>query len=266
MKTKFALCVTIATLGSALSSAAVAQQLRMRAGPPMDAALPPYEINTIVRSMGFDPLTNPQRRGPYYVLNAIDPRGIEMRVVADARMGAVVSIMPAAMRYDGGPRIIHIPQDSVGALPDDQDDADLTPEERNDPRQYGRPRYDDPRITTPAPAPRKPPVKSAAVPPAASASAPSAPAAAASAPPVSHAPPRAVLAPPQSLSDGPTPIRPLPKLGKTERFSSPDPKTTATLPPPSAPQPDEADANEAAKPTETPSNKSIEMTPVAPLD
>ncbi len=257
MKTKFALSVTVAALASVLSSAAVAEPPHMRGAPPFEAALPPYEINAIVRSMGFDPLTYPQRRGPYYVLNAIDPRGFEMRVVADARIGAVVAIMPAPMRYDGGPRIVHVPQDAVGALPDDPDEADMTPEERDSLGydRHDRPGYDDRRVTAPAPAlaPRKPPVKSAAVPPAA----------APSAPPVSHAPPRAVLAPPPSLSDGPTPIRPLPKLGKTERFSSPDPKTTADDPPPPAPQ---AEAGEARKPADTAPGHSIEMTPVAPLE
>jgi len=282
VKTKFALCVTVAALGSVLSSAAVAEPARMRVAQMVVVdALPPYEINTIVRSMGLDPLTHPQRRGPYYVLDAVDPRGFEVRVVADARIGAVISVTPAApARYNANPRIIHVPPPAtVGALPDDPDDVDepLPPRQpqqydprqydpqRYDPRHYDRPpQRDNRRVTAPPP---KPAVKSAAVPPPPIASPEaSAPAIAA---PTTVAPPRAVVSQPESsLYDGPTPIRPLPKLGKSERFSSPDPKTTASVAPPAASQPSASAPSEPAKSTApaAPSDKSIEMPPVAPLE
>ncbi len=80
-------------------------------------ALPAAEILTTVRSMGLDPIGDPLRRGHYYVLHAYDPRGIEVRVVADAQLGDIVSVRAAgalnsvyAPRYQRGPRIIHIPQ------------------------------------------------------------------------------------------------------------------------------------------------------------
>ena len=80
-------------------------------------ALPAYEIVTTVRAMGLNPISDPVRRGPYYVLHAYDPSGIEVRVVADAQFGDILYIAPAralntayAPRYQRGPRIIHIPQ------------------------------------------------------------------------------------------------------------------------------------------------------------
>jgi hypothetical protein len=88
-------------------------------------ALPAYEILTTMRLMGLNPISEPVRRGPYYVLHAYDPRGIEVRVVADAQFGDILYIAPAralntayAPRYQRGPRIIHVPQ------PGESDDSD----------------------------------------------------------------------------------------------------------------------------------------------
>jgi hypothetical protein len=65
-------------------------------------ALPPYEILTIVRSTGLEPLSRPLRQGPAYVLRAVDPSGQEMRVIADARTGRLVKVVPVAgARYVG---------------------------------------------------------------------------------------------------------------------------------------------------------------------
>jgi len=60
-----------------------------------EAALPPYEIMSIVRSTGLAPLTRPMRRGPFYVLVAVDRVGRQMRVVVDARLGDIVNMRPA---------------------------------------------------------------------------------------------------------------------------------------------------------------------------
>jgi hypothetical protein len=49
----------------------------------------PYEILKTVRAAGFDPLAPPLREGTTYVLRATDFRGILMRVVVDARSGAI---------------------------------------------------------------------------------------------------------------------------------------------------------------------------------
>jgi hypothetical protein len=51
--------------------------------------IPPYEIARTVRRSGFDPLAPPLREGSTYVVRATDFRGILMRVVVDARSGAI---------------------------------------------------------------------------------------------------------------------------------------------------------------------------------
>jgi hypothetical protein len=63
--------------------------------PPQPAPLPspgfvsPYEIMRTARAAGFDPVSPPLREGTTYVLRAYDFRGILMRVVVDARSGAI---------------------------------------------------------------------------------------------------------------------------------------------------------------------------------
>ncbi len=57
-------------------------------------ALPPHEILTILRSTGLDPLSQPVRRGPNYVLRAIDDADREVSVVVSARSGDVLSVTP----------------------------------------------------------------------------------------------------------------------------------------------------------------------------
>jgi len=96
-------------------------------------ALPPDDIVTSVRAMGLNPTSKPRRRGQYYVLHAYDPDGNEMRVVADAQFGDILSIVPAnaiadvhAPRYENGPRIIHVPQDGeprAGVRPGEENNA-----------------------------------------------------------------------------------------------------------------------------------------------
>ena len=71
----------------ALSAPAAAQNY----GP---GGLPPHEILTILRSTGLDPLGQPMRRGPNYVLRAIDDRDREVSVVVSARSGDVLSVTP----------------------------------------------------------------------------------------------------------------------------------------------------------------------------
>lgn len=56
---------------------------------PITGFVPPYEIMRTVRAAGFDPLAPPLREGTTYVLRATDFRGILMRVVLDARTGAI---------------------------------------------------------------------------------------------------------------------------------------------------------------------------------
>lgn len=57
--------------------------------PPAPGFVPPYEIIHTLHSAGFDPLGPPFREGATYVVRANDYRGILMRVVVDARTGAI---------------------------------------------------------------------------------------------------------------------------------------------------------------------------------
>jgi hypothetical protein len=54
--------------------------------------VPPYEITKIVRAAGYDPLTRPRREGTTYVVRATNYRGILMRIVVDARTGAIRAV------------------------------------------------------------------------------------------------------------------------------------------------------------------------------
>ena len=63
-----------------------------QSSPPLPGFVPPYEITRIVRSAGFDPLALPLREGTTYVIRAADFRGILMRVVVDARSGAIRAV------------------------------------------------------------------------------------------------------------------------------------------------------------------------------
>ena len=56
---------------------------------PLRGFVPPYEILRTVRAAGFEPLAPPLREGTTYVVRAFDFRGVPMRVVVDARSGAI---------------------------------------------------------------------------------------------------------------------------------------------------------------------------------
>jgi hypothetical protein len=91
-------------------------------------AIPAYEVLTRVREIGLHPTTQALRRGSYYVLHAVDTLGVEMRVVADAEFGDILSVTPVrpygGVSYRRGPRIIDVPQAGGDSLdPDYRDDA-----------------------------------------------------------------------------------------------------------------------------------------------
>jgi hypothetical protein len=72
---------------------------------PPPGFVPPYEIVRTARAAGFDSLAPPLREGTTYVLRATDYRGILMRVVIDARSGAIRDanrIVPGPGGYDPG--------------------------------------------------------------------------------------------------------------------------------------------------------------------
>lgn len=85
--------ITAALAVLALSAPAAAQDYRQDDGYG-PGGLPPHEIVTILRSTGLDPLGQPMRRGPYYVMRAIDGRDREVRVMVSARSGEVLSVTP----------------------------------------------------------------------------------------------------------------------------------------------------------------------------
>src|SRR5690348_16575375 len=193
--------------------------------PTTDAdAMPGYEILTRVRALALDPIGQPLRRGPYYILHAYDRRGIEMRVVADAHFGDVISVTPASLVTPQGPgtvggaRIIHVtgPGEEKASLePSADPDAEEAEEPAPPARQAVRPRTH-----------RKPAVRHE--------QAVRRPFTSAPPPPAEH---RAVLsAPPPAADDGPSPIRPTPRFGEAQSgsFAAPIP---AIVTPPPAPAP-----------------------------
>jgi hypothetical protein len=73
-----------------------------QATQPVTGFVSSYEIAKIARTAGFEPLAPPLREGTAYVLRATDFRGALMRVVIDARSGAirdVTHIVPGPGRY-----------------------------------------------------------------------------------------------------------------------------------------------------------------------
>jgi len=60
--------------------------------PPSQAGLPPQRIVGMVRASGFDPIGRPVRHGNLYAQRAIDPNGVEYRLVIDSLTGRFVSV------------------------------------------------------------------------------------------------------------------------------------------------------------------------------
>ncbi len=125
--------------------------------PPVQASPKPvtgfvssYEILRTVRAAGFDPLAPPLRDGTIYVLRATDFRGILMRVVLDARTGAIRDVT----------RIVPADSDSYGMMP-----PPYGPPPYASP-PYGPPPYAPPPYGAPAeydaPAPQMPPADAGA--------------------------------------------------------------------------------------------------------
>lgn len=82
MKARFALCAAlVAGLPALLAVPASAQAL-----------LSPYDIATNVQAMGLEPISRPVQRGARYVLRAIDGRGVEVKVAADAFSGRLLAV------------------------------------------------------------------------------------------------------------------------------------------------------------------------------
>ena len=84
MKTRVAICLAFVAISAAVLPVSASAQ----------ALLPPYEITTSARSMGLAPISPPVRRGDRYVLRAIDRRGAEVTVAADAQSGRILFVRP----------------------------------------------------------------------------------------------------------------------------------------------------------------------------
>ena len=114
MKKGLTFALAVAALAALPAGSAIAGQPYETVRP---AIYPADEILRVVRYMGFNPSSPALRRGPYYVLHAFDPRGVEMRIVADAELGDILAIEPAVVlnqiyppSYFNGPLIIHVPE------------------------------------------------------------------------------------------------------------------------------------------------------------
>jgi hypothetical protein len=59
---------------------------------PFPGFITSHEVTRIARAAGFEPVAPPLREGTTYVLRAMDFRGILMRVVVDARSGAIRAV------------------------------------------------------------------------------------------------------------------------------------------------------------------------------
>lgn len=104
---KIVLCAGVLAFGLAVPADAPAQPVAppnpSAASPTAAPALPPYEIVTIVRSAGLEPLTRPVRSGPAYALRAYDHGGQEVRVLVDVHSGRIVKVTPVPMQRFGMP-------------------------------------------------------------------------------------------------------------------------------------------------------------------
>jgi hypothetical protein len=100
---------------------------------PVPGFMPPYEVTKMIRSAGFEPLAPPLREGTTYVLRATDFRGILMRVVVDARSGAIRAvnrIVPPGPGPYGEVGMAAPPYTMPPAYgPPDADGSELSPEE-----------------------------------------------------------------------------------------------------------------------------------------
>lgn len=131
--------------------------------PPLSGFVPPYEITRIVRLAGFDPLAPPLRERTTYVIRATDFRGTLMRVVVDARSGAIRAvnrIVSDAGTYGA----VGMPPPPYGILPPFGAFAPYTA-----PSAYAPPEFDLPEMrpgdeadlqVAPAPAARYPAMRS----------------------------------------------------------------------------------------------------------
>jgi hypothetical protein len=105
VKKQLAICVAVLLVGIGTARAQAIYATPFE--PP--TVLPPYAIVSIVRSTGLEPVSRPVRRGSYYVLDAMDRAGRQMRVVVNAQRGDIVNMRPAFAGDPFGPEIGRFP-------------------------------------------------------------------------------------------------------------------------------------------------------------
>lgn len=96
MRTTLAAVGMVSALVAVAGTAQTASAADPTPHPPAASArvMPPYEVDTILRSMHLELLTRPVRHGMKYLARAIDRYGNEVLVAVDARIGDVISIWP----------------------------------------------------------------------------------------------------------------------------------------------------------------------------
>jgi hypothetical protein len=125
---------------------------------PSPGFVPPYEIMRTVRAAGFDPLAPPLREGATYVLRATDFNGILMRVVVDARTGAIRDanrIVSGPGNYGSGGQFgLAVPDAEPGMLPEplrlppDLDVPVMSPAAQTSPALQPPPKRHDRHVAT----------------------------------------------------------------------------------------------------------------------
>ena len=158
------LCIAAASPLAAEPARELLQPVQFRGGE----LLPPYEVNTILRSMGMSPLHRPFWRHGRYVVRALDRAGRELRVSVDARSGQVLGVQPVASgdyeprrdygaqqdygpgydrRPDLAPRWGNAAPPSYSPQPLDEDDNDSMADDEDE-RLGALPPADPPRVIT----------------------------------------------------------------------------------------------------------------------
>jgi hypothetical protein len=151
MKFKLVICVVFAAAFAFFAS-------RSPIGPAQASDDRASEVSARIRPLGLSVVGQAVRQGSVYIVNALDARGAEMRVIVDAQNGGLISIRASptvssasglyaySPYYDASPRIINI-------APVDDDNDDFTPARRNEPRRAiqrrTEPRQIDSRATEP---------------------------------------------------------------------------------------------------------------------
>jgi hypothetical protein len=84
--------MTIFARAAALVALALVSSVAQASDIGRTALIPPFEVYTIIRSMGFDPAGTPTLRGAVYIVRAFDDDDIPVRVTVDARSGRVITV------------------------------------------------------------------------------------------------------------------------------------------------------------------------------